>query len=832
MRRRDLPARLPSAHLGRSHDALLDGLFEGAKAAFLDAERPWDPALSEVAGRLDLGAGLLDCYALSLHILWTYQEAWAQEGFLPSARLDASVHRLLQQVGHRPSPGSGAEGVQHFRLKAGQAATLSPGFRVKAPKEGGLAAVTFETTRSGRLDARKNELLPFLPEAAGELLDTAGAIASVAMTGSGSPALSAPTVDNPLGGGELVDQLANRLDAMRARQGAAREALDARRKARQLAEVLDTLEESGGDAACSETYAALCEELCEAQEAANQVVLGSPGPLSESQEILLGQLRGLSSRQPDAHAALLSTLERQECEELTAYTARIDALLDFLDGLVAGILQESRDQVVLLRGPRALARMDLALSDPRRGGAPGASRPRHGVARPGTDAVYLLPVVADPEVGPETQSDVLFPGEWLVFAEQIRRTDPQGKTTTTTRYREAVRVVSVREEVPEGRSLTMTRVVFTPPLRRRYTLGRTVILGNCLPIAQGETMSAALPLASNGRSIPLSRGPLTWLRDARAADGRVPQADLTVNGKAWTRVEDLRGSAPEDTVFSVETQADGTAHLVVGDGVEGAAPSATATLQATWRVGVGDDGNRASGTITLLVDSHGALEKTFNPLATSGGADAESSDLATARAQAGLGALDRAVSLADLRGLALSFDGVLRASVFRDPVRRREQLAVVVSGDDGEGLDAADLQDLEAFLSARVPPGTTVRVENRRAVALKAAVRLYLEPGADAVEVLRASRVALGLDEPAEDEEAGLLAPENTELGGTVDLSDLYEALRGVPELSWCVVDALYRADDSPRRAEQVALAPRELPVWAEPADGEDAVLLSWEETP
>ena len=42
----------------------------------------------------DLGRGFLDSYALALHVLWTYQQSWAEEGFLPTARLPASAARL------------------------------------------------------------------------------------------------------------------------------------------------------------------------------------------------------------------------------------------------------------------------------------------------------------------------------------------------------------------------------------------------------------------------------------------------------------------------------------------------------------------------------------------------------------------------------------------------------------------------------------------------------------------------------------------------------------------------------------------------------------------
>ena len=59
------------------------------------------------------------------------------------------------------------------------------------------------------------------------------------------------------------------------------------------------------------------------------------------------------------------------------------------------------------------------------------------------------------------------------------------------------------------------------------------------------------------------------------------------------------------------------------------------------------------------------------------------SPIARTRAAAGIHALDRAVSVDDVRSLALAFDGVRRAQVFRNPVRQRNLLTVVVAGEDG-----------------------------------------------------------------------------------------------------------------------------------------------------
>ena len=97
---------LPTGHSGRSHAELLEEMTVAARAHTLVPH--WDP--TRTSGITDHGRGLLDATALALHVLWTYQGAWADEGALANARLPASVWRLLALVGYHPDPGSGAFG--------------------------------------------------------------------------------------------------------------------------------------------------------------------------------------------------------------------------------------------------------------------------------------------------------------------------------------------------------------------------------------------------------------------------------------------------------------------------------------------------------------------------------------------------------------------------------------------------------------------------------------------------------------------------------------------------------------------------------------------------
>lgn len=797
--------RLPTGHTSRSHAELLEQMTVAARAHTLMPA--WDP--TRTTGTPDHARGLLDATALAMHVLWTYQEAWADEGSLTNARLPASVWRLLALVGYHPHPGTAAQGLQHLRVKDGVTAVLPPGFRVSAPAAGDLPTATYETARAITVRAELNELRPFLPVLAPPP-STAGAISAAVEQLEKNPEVAVPGLQS------FADALGGRFAAGRLASLAARNAARARQKAQQVADVLAQLRDAGAPDICGESYHALCEKLCETADLGLAVPDGL-GPLSESQELLVAQLRQMALRQKNALAGLERALARVDGEDDASYSARLDALTAFLDALVGGILQEARDQVVRLRGSRALTVLDAQF-------APPASA--RGVALPGTDALYLLPTPASPGGSPTTQTTLLAPGDWLVLAEDPSPVAPAG---TPRRYLEAVQVLRARDEVPPGLREPVTKITVTPPLRRRYALEQTVLVGNVIPVSHGVSTEDTLTWRrTDGPVVPLASGPLSWLQSVspEATDGRVPQVSLVVSGRDWERRPDLREAGDGDAAFAVEVDSEGRNRVRLGPG----APDG-ATVALRYRTGLGAAGNRQARSVTTIAAAHPGLVSTLNPLPMTGGEDPEPADVSRARANGGIHALDRAISTADLSSLAETVAGVRRARVFRDIVRRRDHVTVVVAGVGGHVLDEDELAHVHAFLIARTPPKVTVRVLPHRQVPVRARLRLRIWPGADPLAALSAVRRRLGASTAAPGEELGLLAAERAELGEDVNASDVYGALVGVPGVASAHLEELGQAGSPAAVTPQFAPDRVEIPddavaVWA----ADDGLALAWEE--
>jgi hypothetical protein len=814
----------------RSQKELLDQLRRTARKTFAKAGLNWDPAPKVESRAPDLGRGLLDCFSLALHVLWTYQDAWTEEGFISTARLDRSVNLILDLIGYAADPGSSASGLLHFLCKAGTEATLSPGFQVSADAEGDKEEATFETTRAIRVSDTLNELHPFLPPDETEPVPTFGAIAEV--SGKVSEALEAlepavPGTDGSGGEPSLADQIEGRVAAARAGDLAQRNAARAQQKALQIADFIAQLEEGGGEDVCPDVLAQLCEDLCELQQIANAVPQSAtPGRLSESQELLLGQMIRMKRRNPDAVQALEDALNRQEEETDDVWSTRLDKLSQFLDALVSSLLQEARDQVVLLEGSQALMRMDRQYGPSTSG--PGAVD--RGIAAPGTDTLYILPHIDDPELGPVTHADTIQPGDWLVMGEEIEQTGPDGQPVMSRRWREAIQITRTMDEIPPGREEFMTRITFRPALKRRYTLSRAVMLGNIVEINHGETVrEEGRRLSAEQPVLALSRDPLTWIRDERASEGRRPEVEMSAADRNWIRVDDLRFGASTGSIFAVERTADGKSQVRVGDGRRGAVLPRDSVVSLQYRVGIGEAGNRPSGAVKNLKSSDAAVSSCFNPLEITGGAEPESARRAREMARAGIHALDRAISVSDVQSLAESYSAVRCARAFHDPIRRGEHVRLVVCGEGSRELAEDEITDLKAFLIARMPPGTSVSIQNREVVRIRARIRIFIEPGGDPIEIIRESRLRLGLDE-SPDHDPGLLDPDEVVLGEDVDLSDIYRVLDEIEELTAVHVEQLYRDDAFPGRHDRIRVMAGELALWAEKQGGEEPVEILWEE--
>lgn len=243
---------------------------------------------------------------------------------------------------------------------------------------------------------------------------------------------------------------------------------------------------------------------------------------------------------------------------------------------------------------------------------------------------------------------------------------------------------------------------------------------------------------------------------------------LVIGVDTWTEQETLLDSTATDKHFLLTVDQNDQATVKVGDGVNGAIPSAGATVTASYKTGGGSEGNVEADTITKVeggpfydaLGNRATLATITNPTAASGGSDRETVEQARVRAPRSLRVLNRAVARQDFEDLALQVNGTARALMLtqnEDPVveEGRGWLYLVPEGASGSVPSTALKTAVKSYIDNEYPPPLTfdweVRDPDYQAINVVATV--YLEPGTSDAAVVTAIREALqGYFAPLDDD--------------------------------------------------------------------------------
>lgn len=214
---------------------------------------------------------------------------------------------------------------------------------------------------------------------------------------------------------------------------------------------------------------------------------------------------------------------------------------------------------------------------------------------------------------------------------------------------------------PPGTGTKLTRIKWGEgdALARARDLTATRIGGNIVPASQGvraterfatapapaSAPSAVLAIEREGANgvtvqrLPLRSGNLAWLPGAAAPEIQVAQLLPQVRG--WSHSATLLDADAFEPAFAVDQEAwravtvagdgrpthwepdgDDGATIRFGDGIFGEAPEPGALFEIVYRTGVGSAGNLPADSIREIA-APGAIVEARNPLAATGGADAE-----------------------------------------------------------------------------------------------------------------------------------------------------------------------------------------------------------------
>jgi predicted phage baseplate assembly protein len=366
----------------------------------------------------------------------------------------------------------------------------------------------------------------------------------------------------------------------------------------------------------------------------------------------------------------------------------------------------------------------------------------------------------------------------------------------------------------------LTLVPLAQPLQNPYSRATAALFGNVVGASQGETVRDEPLGVGNGTALQrftLAKSPLTYVASADTSGGAVASTlTVSVDGARWAEAESLLGLGPTARAYEVDRPPDGGTVVTFGDGLDGARPATGASVHARYRRGLGTTGNVAPNAIANMVDRAPGMKSVANPVASAGGADAESGESIRTNAPARVRTFERAIALDDLAALAQTYPGVAKA---RAAWRTRGDdlqaiahpyLELTVATDDGLPLAAhAPRLDtkLRAFLDAHRDPNVPLRLLDAQRVPIVLQASVEVDPNAGRDATLGAARAAAGLD-PAV---PGFFALAPRPFGERIPIGAMYALLQDVPGVANVVITSFSRAGDLQRVADAVQMQPREI---------------------
>jgi hypothetical protein len=319
------------------------------------------------------------------------------------------------------------------------------------------------------------------------------------------------------------------------------------------------------------------------------------------------------------------------------------------------------------------------------------------------------------------------------------------------------------------------------------------VFGNILTATRGQSVLNEVLGNGDGsianQSFTLKKSPLTYFPtpSATTAHGFTSTLQMLVNGIAWQEVPSFYGTGPADRVYIVREQEDGTSVVTFGDGVSGARPpSGTGNVTANYRYGAGAADPPAL-SVRQLAKPVSGLRNVRNPLAAFGGSDAEAAGATRRLAPRSALLLGRAVSIDDMQVVAAQTPHVIAATAAWawSPGQQRPLVQIWYIGDSS----------LESTVRGRlrILADPTVSFAIDPAIGLPTALSLDVEIDSRRRNADVASALTTALTDPV----TGLLAPANIGIGTTLFVSALFEWVLAV-EGTVAVTAAQWNGTDFP----------------------------------
>jgi hypothetical protein len=343
--------------------------------------------------------------------------------------------------------------------------------------------------------------------------------------------------------------------------------------------------------------------------------------------------------------------------------------------------------------------------------------------------------VVDDRVPVATDGEGLLPGRRLIV-KGVLADDGMRVTVRAT-------LVAVHPAGP-GRA----ELEIDPPLSAPLRRDSVVVHGNVALARHGETVSEILGSGDGSTAFQrfqLKHEPLTH-RSAETEIGAAPELTVRVADVAWEERATMFGAAPTDHAYTLTTDEQGHNLVVFGDGRRGARlPSGVNNVRASYRKGIGAEGNVGEGKLTQLLTRPLGLKSVSNPMAAEGGTDPEPASAARDSIPLFTRTLGRVVSVLDYEDFARAFTGIAKAQARVLQVRTGPTVAITLAAPDGAPLSEANpvRQKLLKALEENGDPHVAVTLLDHQPSTFRIGIRVQVDPAYDPDLVFAAVEAAL-----------------------------------------------------------------------------------------
>ena len=368
----------------------------------------------------------------------------------------------------------------------------------------------------------------------------------------------------------------------------------------------------------------------------------------------------------------------------------------------------------------------------------------------------------------------------------------------------------------------VTRIVFDGGPTYSYRRSSVRVNANVALATHGEFYEEKIgsgDAAAANQAFELAKTPLTFV-SAATETGTATTLTVRVDGVAWAELASLLDAGPEDEVYQVRIDDDGTTRVIFGDSTHGRRlPTGQLNVTAAYRSGIGAAGEMPDEAIIQLKSRPLGIRTVVNPSPATGSAEPETLADARERAPQSVRTLGRIVSLTDYADFARSFAGIGKAMSVALWFGR-ERIAHLTVAPEAEGVfdEGAETLDNLRDAVARLRNQThRVIVAPHAQRFFRLSARLTYDPRYLPDDVEAAVRATLterfGYDARA--------------LAQLISAAEIVAALQGVEGVTAVDLDALAHYDESQPEAPASpanALAARPARV-EQDDDGRDTVL-------